>query len=51
VTTYRAGFLDDRRLLHGPWQALERDVARLLLMSGFDDEGWSAGEATGGPTS
>lgn len=37
MTTYRAGFLDDRRLLHGPWQALERDVARLLLMSGFDD--------------
>jgi superfamily II DNA or RNA helicase len=31
------GFLDERRLLSGPWQALERDVARLLLANGFDD--------------
>lgn len=31
------GFLDERRLLLGPWQALERDVARLLLHKGFDD--------------
>lgn len=31
------GFLDDRRLLHGPWAAFERDVARLLLANGFDD--------------
>jgi superfamily II DNA or RNA helicase len=31
------GFLDKRRLLHGPWQAFERDVARLLLASGFED--------------
>ena len=30
-------FLDDRRLLRGPWQAFERDVARLLLHAGFDD--------------
>lgn len=30
-------FLDERRLLHGPWQAFERDVARLLLMKGFED--------------
>lgn len=30
-------FLDDRRLLHGPWQAFERDVARLLMHAGFDD--------------
>jgi superfamily II DNA or RNA helicase len=30
-------FLDDRRLLRGPWQALERDVARLLIAAGFDD--------------
>ncbi len=30
-------FLDERRLLHGPWQAFERDVARLLLANGFDD--------------
>jgi superfamily II DNA or RNA helicase len=37
VTTTRSGFIDERRLLHGPWQALERDVARLLLMNGFED--------------
>jgi len=30
-------FLDTRRLLYGPWQAFERDVARLLIASGFDD--------------
>ena len=30
-------FLDERRLLLGPWQAFERDVARLLLANGFDD--------------
>ena len=30
-------FLDERRLLHGPWRAFERDVARLLLANGFDD--------------
>lgn len=33
----QGSFLDDRRLLHGPWQAFERDVARLLLANGFDD--------------
>jgi Holliday junction resolvase len=32
-----AGFLDERRLLWGPWQAFEREVARLLLANGFDD--------------
>ena len=32
-----AAFLDDRRLLNGPWQAFERDVARLLIGAGFDD--------------
>jgi len=32
-----ASFLDDRRLLRGPWQAFERDVARLLIGAGFDD--------------
>jgi superfamily II DNA or RNA helicase len=31
------GFLDERRLLGGPWQAFERDVARLLLLKGFED--------------
>ena len=30
-------FLDEQRLLLGPWQALERDVARLLIANGFDD--------------
>ena len=30
-------FLDARRLLRGPWQAFERDVARLLVCNGFDD--------------
>jgi len=30
-------FLDDRRLLDGPWQAFERDVARLLMANGFSD--------------
>ncbi len=29
--------MDERRLLNGPWQAFERDVARLLLANGFDD--------------
>jgi superfamily II DNA or RNA helicase/Holliday junction resolvase len=30
-------FLDERRLLSGPWQAFERDIARLLLMSSYDE--------------
>ena len=30
-------FLDSRRLLKGPWQAFERDVARLLVYNGFSD--------------
>jgi len=30
-------FLGTTRLLRGPWQALERDVARLFLQNGFDD--------------
>lgn len=30
-------FLSEKRLLLGPWQAFERDVARLLLANGFDD--------------
>lgn len=33
----KPAFLDERRLMHGPWQAFERDVARLLLHAGFDD--------------
>jgi len=30
-------FLNEQRLLAGPWQALERDIARLLLQFGFSD--------------
>lgn len=30
-------FLDSRRLLKGPWQAFERDVARLLVANAFND--------------
>lgn len=30
-------FLSEQRLLRGPWQAFERDVARLLLANGFED--------------
>lgn len=33
----RLGFLDDRRLLNGPWQAFERDVARLYVANGYAD--------------
>ena len=31
------GFLDEKRLLLGPWQALERDIARILIANGFED--------------
>ncbi len=31
------GFLNRARLLHGPWQAFERDIARLMLQNGFAD--------------
>lgn len=30
-------FLDERRLLDGPWRAFERDIGRMLLANGFDD--------------
>ena len=30
-------FLNEQRILEGPWQAFERDVARLLVCNGFDD--------------
>ena len=30
-------FLGRTRLLQGPWQAFERDVARLYIQNGFDD--------------
>ena len=32
-----AGFVCEERLTFGPWQALERMLARLLEHSGFDD--------------
>ena len=32
-----SSFLGKTRLLKGPWQAFERDVARLFLQNGFDD--------------
>lgn len=31
------GFLNEQRLLNGPWRAFERDIARLLVANGFDD--------------
>lgn len=37
MTANRAPFLDERRLLYGPWKAFERDIARLLVHTGFDD--------------
>ena len=37
MSNFPTGFLDDRRLLYGPWQAFERDTARLLVANGFDD--------------
>jgi HJR/Mrr/RecB family endonuclease len=33
----QGSFIDERRLLRGPWQAFERDVARLLIAAGFAD--------------
>jgi superfamily II DNA or RNA helicase len=33
----QSAFLNEKRLLLGPWQAFERDVARLLLMNAFED--------------
>ncbi|NIK00363.1 DEAD/DEAH box helicase family protein [Xanthomonas cannabis] len=33
----RESFLDAERLLKGPWQAFERDVARLLVCNAFED--------------
>lgn len=31
------GFLNRARLMKGPWQAFERDIARLMLQNGFAD--------------
>jgi len=37
MRTDNPGFLDRERLLHGPWQAFERDIARLLILNGFSN--------------
>jgi len=37
VTVVPDCFLDPPRLLSGPWSAFERDVARLLILHGFED--------------
>ena len=31
------GFLNSKRLIRGPWQAFERDVARLMIHNNFED--------------
>ena len=31
-------FLDTQRLLRGPWQAFERDISRLRVCNGFEDD-------------
>ena len=43
-----ADFLDLRRLMSGPWQALERDVARLMILTGFEDVRIVGGTGDGG---
>ena len=32
-----AGFVSEERLTYGPWQAIERMIARLMEHSGFSD--------------
>lgn len=44
----REPFLDSERLLKGPWQAFERDVARLLVCNGFEDVRMVAGSGDHG---
>jgi len=44
----RKFFLDEDRLLRGPWQAFERDVARLLMHKGFADVRLVGGPNDGG---
>lgn len=43
-----SGFLNARRLMDGPWQSFERDIARLLLQSGFEDVRIVGGSGDGG---
>lgn len=42
------GFLDRARLLVGPWQAFERDVARLMVANGFSHVRVVGGPGDGG---
>ena len=44
----REVFLNASRLLKGPWQAFERDVARLLVCNGFQDVRLIAGSGDQG---
>lgn len=44
----REPFLNASRLLKGPWQAFERDVARLLICNGFQDVRLVAGSGDHG---
>src|SRR5262249_33775300 len=37
VSKLDPGFLDRARLMRGPWQAFERDVARLMIANGFEE--------------
>jgi superfamily II DNA or RNA helicase len=37
LSNQESGFLNEKRLLLGPWRAFERDTARLLIANGFDD--------------
>ena len=48
MVTTSLSFLDERRLLLGPWQAFERDVARLLVFNGFEDVRLVAGSGDRG---
>jgi superfamily II DNA or RNA helicase len=42
------GFLSDVRLLRGPWASLERDVARLMSLHGFESVRLVGGSGDGG---
>ena len=45
---HHSGFLDHERLLQGPWQAFERDVARLMISNGFSEVRLIGGVGDGG---
>lgn len=42
------GFLSEARLLRGPWASLERDVARLMSLHGFESVRLVGGSGDGG---